>query len=74
MAKYYSSEEERDAYREGRKDADYGRTNYEYNRYESPGTPDRAYFDGRRDRLYEKEQERQEQEFYDNEFWSMRGE
>ena len=66
--------EEDEAYNEGRSDVDHYRNQYWRDEHADYDTPDRAYFQGRKDRLAERERERSEREYWDNEYWSMRGE
>src|SRR3546814_856511 len=67
MRNYYSYTED-EAYRDGRRDAEYGRRNYDYDEHFG-GDIDRAYYEGLRDQEREEdrrreylEQERREEE------------
>lgn len=60
MGRYFFTFEEQEAYKDGRRDAEYHRRNYDYDEY-SWDDRDRAYFLGRKD--YENEErERRERE------------
>jgi flagellar biosynthesis GTPase FlhF len=58
MSRYYSYEED-EAFRQGERDAKYGRRNYDYDRY-SDRERDRAYFDGYREEKRRQEERREE--------------
>lgn len=59
MSRFYYSLKEEECYREGRRDAEYGRGTWDHCEY-SGRACDRAYFEGRED--YRREERRREEE------------
>lgn len=60
MGRHYFSYQEDEAYREGRRDEEYGRRNYDHDRYSSDPV-DQAYWEGRRDEERDEERRREEE-------------
>ena len=60
--------EEDEAYRQGRKDASVGRSDISRNRMADYDTPDKAYFIGQEERKKELERQRQNEEYWDEEY------
>lgn len=61
MSKHYFTWEENEAYKEGKRDEERHRHNYDYDRY-SNNDVDRAYFDGRKEQHQEELRREEEQE------------
>lgn len=65
MTRYFWTYEEREAYNKGRRDEDYHRKDFDYDKYRERET-DKAYFQGHEDRKREirerREEERREEE------------
>jgi hypothetical protein len=62
MYRRYYTHEEREAYKEGRRDESYDRYNYDYDRY-SDNAEDRAYWQGREDEKREERMRWEEREY-----------
>lgn len=62
MSKLYSTWFEDEAYRQGQRDAKYGRRDLEMNKYADYDTPDRAYFEGYYDMQKELDKKRREED------------
>lgn len=60
MGRHYFSHQEDEAYRDGRRDEEYGRRNYDHDRYSS-NPVDQAYWEGRRDEERDEERRREEE-------------
>jgi hypothetical protein len=71
MKSFFTYEED-EAYRQGRKDAETGRSDIWRNRMANYDTPDKAYFIGQEERRKELERQRQNDEYWDEEYkrWS----
>lgn len=60
MYRHYYSREEEDAYKEGLRDEEHNRRNYEHDKY-SDDPVDQAYWNGRRDQQREEERKQEEE-------------
>jgi hypothetical protein len=67
MKRTYFTWEEDEAYNQGRKDIDQNRRDWERERTADEG-PDKAYWEGRKDREREKENERLNGEYLEREY------